>query len=209
MALAPAISDAPRHRTTSDGSALRMGDREVGMRTLWLALGISAAIAAMPLAVPAQAQNTGATAQQERMKSCNAEAKTQNLRGDARKSFMSDCLKGNTAAANPAPSGTTQPSARSGTTQPPSTGRTTPPAGKATATTLAAGQFASESEARRHCPGDQVVWANTKSHIYHYAGAKNYGNTKEGAYMCQQDSERAGYRAAKNEKPPAGTQSSR
>lgn len=177
------------------------------MRTLLLALGISVAMAAMPGAVPAQAQNTGATTQQERMKSCNAEAKTQKLRGDERKSFMSECLKGN-AAANPAPGGTNQSTAKSGTTQPPSAGRT-PPAGTTTATTLAAGQFASESEARRHCPGDQVVWANTQSRIYHYAGAKNYGNTKEGAYMCQRDSERAGYRAAKNEKPPTGTQSSR
>ena len=176
------------------------------MRTLWLALGVSAAIAAMPCALPAQAQNTGATTQQERMKSCNAEAKTQKLRGDARKSFMSECLKGN-AAANTAPSGTTQPNAKSGTTEPPSAGRTTPPSGKATR--LAAGQFASANEARRHCPSDQVVWANTQSHIYHYAGAKNYGNTKEGAYMCQRESEREGYRAAKNEKPPAGTQSSR
>ena len=178
------------------------------MRTLLLALGVSAAMAATPLVVSAQAQNTGATTQQERTKTCNAEAKTQKLRGDARKNFINECLKGD-AAANPAPSGTTQPSAKSGTTQPPSTSKTTPPAGKATATTLAAGQFAGESEARRHCPGDQVVWANTQSRIYHYAGAKNYGNTKAGAYMCQRDSERAGYRAAKNEKPPTGTQSSR
>ena len=40
-----------------------------------------------------------ATAQQERMKSCNVDAKTKELKGDARKSFMSSCLKGDTAAA--------------------------------------------------------------------------------------------------------------
>ncbi|MGH8115195.1 MAG: PsiF family protein, partial [Rhodanobacteraceae bacterium] len=34
------------------------------------------------------------TSQQEKMKSCNAEAKTKALKGAARKSFMSTCLKG-------------------------------------------------------------------------------------------------------------------
>ncbi len=34
------------------------------------------------------------TAQQARMKSCNAEAGKQNLAGDARKAFMKSCLSG-------------------------------------------------------------------------------------------------------------------
>jgi len=34
-----------------------------------------------------------AGAQQDKMKSCNAEAKTQALKGDERKAFMKDCLK--------------------------------------------------------------------------------------------------------------------
>ena len=38
-------------------------------------------------------------AQQDKMKSCNAEAKTKALKGDERKKFMSDCLKGKPAAA--------------------------------------------------------------------------------------------------------------
>ena len=42
-----------------------------------------------------------ATAQQERMKSCNVEAKTKTLKGDERKSFMSTCLKGESATAAP------------------------------------------------------------------------------------------------------------
>jgi hypothetical protein len=37
--------------------------------------------------------------QQEKMKSCNADAKTKALAGDARKEFMSNCLKGSPAAA--------------------------------------------------------------------------------------------------------------
>ena len=35
-----------------------------------------------------------ATAQQEKMKTCNAEAKTKALKGDERNKFMSTCLKG-------------------------------------------------------------------------------------------------------------------
>jgi len=42
------------------------------------------------------------TPQQERMKTCNADAKTKNLAGAERKTFMSSCLKGETTAAAPA-----------------------------------------------------------------------------------------------------------
>lgn len=38
-------------------------------------------------------QGFAATAQQEKMKTCNAEATGQSLKGDARKAFMSTCLK--------------------------------------------------------------------------------------------------------------------
>src|SRR3954466_15959180 len=37
------------------------------------------------------------SSQQERMKSCNAEAGKKELKGDARREFMSDCLSGDTA----------------------------------------------------------------------------------------------------------------
>lgn len=52
--------------------------------------------AAAPAATPAMSAKA---TQQEKMKSCNADAKTKALKGDARKSFMSSCLKGATAAA--------------------------------------------------------------------------------------------------------------
>src|SRR6201987_4804036 len=87
-----------------------------------------------------------------------------------------------------------QPPPRSTAPQP-STGATTPPA--------AQGQFPNEAAAKQHCPTDTVVWANTSSKVYHYAGTKSYGSTKQGAYMCEQDSSRAGFHAAKNEKKPA------
>ncbi|MDD1012977.1 MULTISPECIES: PsiF family protein [Pseudomonas] len=38
-------------------------------------------------------QGFAATAQQEKMKTCNADATTQALKGDERKAFMSTCLK--------------------------------------------------------------------------------------------------------------------
>lgn len=40
------------------------------------------------------------TAQQLRMKNCNAEAKSQSLKGEERKAFMSTCLRGGKAVAS-------------------------------------------------------------------------------------------------------------
>jgi hypothetical protein len=48
------------------------------------------------------------------------------------------------------------------------------------------------------CPTDKVVWVNTKSHVYHYAGTRSYGTTKQGAYMCEADASAAGDRATKS-----------
>ena len=43
------------------------------------------------------------TAQQQRMKNCNADAKSQALKGDERRAFMSTCLRGGSASADAAP----------------------------------------------------------------------------------------------------------
>ncbi len=56
-------------------------------------------------AVGASAKDTSATgkpmtAQQQRMKDCNAKATAQSLKGDQRKTFMSTCLKGEPATAS-------------------------------------------------------------------------------------------------------------
>jgi psiF repeat len=51
------------------------------------------------LAYPAATQTTNS--QQERMKVCNKEAGDQKLAGDARKTFMSECLSGKTTTAKP------------------------------------------------------------------------------------------------------------
>jgi hypothetical protein len=57
---------------------------------------ISGIALAFFLATGAQAQEKKATAQQERMKSCNVQASQKDLKGDERKTFMSTCLKGET-----------------------------------------------------------------------------------------------------------------
>ena len=44
-------------------------------------------------------QGFAATAQQNKMTTCNAEASTKTLKGDERKAFMSNCLKAKPAAA--------------------------------------------------------------------------------------------------------------
>jgi hypothetical protein len=45
----------------------------------------------------------GKTAQQEKMKTCNADADKEKLKGDDRKKFMSDCLKGEPPKVEPKP----------------------------------------------------------------------------------------------------------
>ena len=65
-----------------------------------------------------------------------------------------------------------------------------------------ANQYATETLALAHCPTGTVVWANTRSHVYHFRNTNNYGNTNAGAYMCEQDALAEGIRAAKNEKHP-------
>jgi hypothetical protein len=98
-------------------------------------------------------------------------------------------------AAAPAPSpSASRPSAQTpyGTTE----------RGPSTGSPSGAGQFANEAQAKATCPGDTVVWVNLRSKIYHFAGTHNYGNTKDGAYMCERDTATQGMRAAKNEEHP-------
>jgi hypothetical protein len=80
----------------------------------------------------------------------------------------------------------------------PTAGPTSPPRG----TPVGTNQFATEEQAKARCPSDTVVWANLKSHIYHFSGDRNYGTTKDGAYMCESDTVAAGFRAPKNEEHP-------
>jgi hypothetical protein len=168
----------------------------------------STATPAAPAAVPAQPAPTAAGP--KTAKQCNEEWTANKAAiqasGKRKKDFIAEC-RGTTsqtpptaAPVRPAPSAAqpTQPAA------PPPSARVTPAPTRAPATGVPAapGQFATEAEAKFHCPGDTVVWANLESKIYHFSGTRNYGNTKNGAYMCERDSASAGFRAAKNEKHP-------
>jgi hypothetical protein len=72
---------------------------------------------------------------------------------------------------------------------------------------LAQGQFATEGEAKTSCPTDAVVWVNLRSKFFHAGDSPRYGQTKQGAYMCEKASLEAGFRAAPQRatraKPPA------
>jgi hypothetical protein len=69
------------------------------------------------------------------------------------------------------------------------------PAKPASDVVLVKGQFATETEAKASCPADTVVWVNLRSKVYHAGGSRSYGKTTQGAYMCEQDSVAAGFRA--------------
>ena len=68
------------------------------MRSLVVALCLGVGLVGLGLAPGYGAETKTPTAQQERMKTCNADAATQKLTGDARKTFMSQCLSGKTVA---------------------------------------------------------------------------------------------------------------
>ncbi|MGO8952036.1 MAG: hypothetical protein ACLPWS_22495 [Rhodomicrobium sp.] len=155
-------------------------------------------------------------AEQKTAKACEAEwrANKAAIQGahKTKKAFMVECRSGTAqTAANPAAPATPGQT----TAQPPENAAPAPaPSRRAAKEPLAqrnrraatisagAGQFASEMEAKAHCPGETVVWANTLSKVYHFAGSRSYGQTKRGAYMCEKDTASAGFRSAKNEKRP-------
>jgi hypothetical protein len=76
--------------------------------------------------------------------------------------------------------------------------RGVPVAVRAAAAALAGeGQYPTEAEAKASCPTDAVVWVNLRSKVYHISSSRSYGQTKQGAYMCEQDSVGAGFHAPK------------
>ena len=147
--------------------------------------------------------------------------------GQKKKDFITACRAGSevipggaaaapaqsqSAAPRPAPLPSTAPTVAAPSPAAPSAPAATPPAGTRTAApparsespagATAANQFAGEAQAKASCPGDTVVWVNTKSGVYHFAGFHNYGTTKNGAYMCERAAIAAGNRAPKNEQHP-------
>jgi hypothetical protein len=148
-------------------------------------------------------------AQQKTAKACEAEwrANKAAIQGahKTKKAFIVECRSGTgQTAAAPAPA-TTIPATPQETPKVAPRKAAREPAlrrERRTAISTGAGEFATEQEARAHCPGDTVVWANTRSKVYHFAGTRSYGGTRKGAYMCERDTVAAGIRSAKNEKRP-------
>ena len=126
--------------------------------------------------------------------------------GVTEKAYVAQCR------GSAAPAQTSAPRAAKPVPAPAPTAAAPPPAPTATTaarpapSTLgkpaAANEFSTEVQAKARCPTDTVVWANLKSKVYHFSGTRFYGETKNGAYMCERDTAAAGMRAAKNETHP-------
>jgi hypothetical protein len=166
-----------------------------------------AAAATPPASAPARAPNPPPPASAEKgktAKECRSEWRANKADNEAKgiteKQYVEQCRTGRDTAAPtppPAPAATPAPARAPA----PATTIATPPPTAATAP-IGAGQYRTEAEAKGHCPADSVVWVNLKSKIYHFAGTKSYGTTKEGAYMCEREAVAQGDRASKREKHP-------
>jgi hypothetical protein len=44
------------------------------------------------------------------------------------------------------------------------------------------------------CYGDRIVWLNTETHVYHFAGNSNFGTTPQGLFTCEHDAVAEGAR---------------
>ena len=171
------------------------------MSKIFAGAGKAAVLAAgVWFALPAHAESV--------MKECGTEwkaAKANNTtNGQTWPQFLKDCKERQASATPtaPAPTATAAPVAPAPVAPTPVVPKPTPSRmAKVTPAATGAGEFANEGEAKGHCPSDTVVWVNTKSHKYHYAGHRSYGTTKQGAYMCEADAKAANDIAAKGEKP--------
>ena len=176
------------------------------------------AASAFLLAAAMGLATTGAARAQSVMKECGNEwkaAKANNTtNGMTWQQFLAQCRAQKAAApaaapapaaAAPAPTAAPAPAPAAAPAPAPapvpvqaSLPKPAPAPMKPAARPTGAGEFTAEAEAKARCPSDTVVWVNTKSHIYHYAGTRSYGTTKQGAYMCEADATAAGDRASKS-----------
>jgi hypothetical protein len=171
------------------------------MKTSWVALAFMILTGTMGL-------SSHTWAQQKTVKACQdewrADKAANQAKGITEKAYVAQCRGGAVttqpaapAVQTPAATPAVRPSAPAASTTTKSA-----PAPAASAAPAGQNQFSSEAEAKGHCPSDTVVWVNLTSKIYHYAGHRSYGTTKNGAYMCERDTAAQGMRASKNEKRP-------
>jgi uncharacterized membrane protein len=176
-------------------------------RTVLSILAVSSIVGFLTVTVAASFAKTAAECEAE----YTAKKAAIKASGQTKKDYVAACRAGATPtsaatpagapaaapAAAPAPAPTATPAAKPAPAPAPAANAPKPKEGA-----VGAGGFASDAQARAHCPSNTVVWVNTKSHIYHFAGTRDYGTTKEGTYMCEAEAKVAGDRAAENEKHP-------
>jgi hypothetical protein len=173
------------------------------MRTSFAVITVSAFAALLVALAPALAQQKTARACQDEWRANRA---ANQAAGITEKDFVAKCRAGNTAAAptaapTAAPAAVPPKQSAAPAAKTPATVGVAPPTSPAPSAT-GANQFSSQALAKAHCASDTVVWANLGSRIYHFSGHRDFGSTKEGAYMCEKDALGQGIRAAKNEKHP-------
>jgi pyruvate/2-oxoglutarate dehydrogenase complex dihydrolipoamide acyltransferase (E2) component len=170
--------------------------------------GAAAAPAAAPAPAPAAPASTATAAAGKSAKECNEEYAANKdaikASGQKKKDFIAACRAGTenvppaAAAPAPAPAAAPAPAPAPAAAAP----APKPAAPKPMAPPTGAGEFQTDAEAKAKCPTDTVVWVNTNTGIYHFAGTHSYGKTKQGAYMCEADAKAAGHRASEKEKHP-------
>jgi hypothetical protein len=171
-----------------------------------ISTSIRVALSALFLVGAMALTTTGAAQAQSIMKQCGDEwkaAKANSTTNDMTwQQFLAQCRTQKAAAApaaTPATAPAPAPAAPLAPAPAPTQTYQPKPAPMHTAArATGAGEFTTEAEAKARCPTDTVVWVNSKSHIYHYAGTRSYGRTKQGAYMCEADANAAGDRASKS-----------
>ena len=58
--------------------------------------------------------------------------------------------------------------------------------------------YKTEAEAKTGCAGDTVVWRAHDSKVFHTAGSRYFGKTKNGAFVCEKAALAKGLHAAKS-----------
>ncbi|SHN66193.1 hypothetical protein SAMN05444170_0869 [Bradyrhizobium erythrophlei] len=170
-------------------------------------------IAPPPPVARAPDSTTGAKTAKACTEEWRADKANFQAKGVTERAYVAACRAGTVATPTvgpaPAPAPTTTTAAPPPPAPAPTATRPTaePPYGTtqrapSTGSPSAAGQYSTEAQAKASCFGDTVVWVNLRSKIYHFAGTHNYGNTMNGAYMCERDTAAQGMRAAKNEQHP-------
>jgi len=164
--------------------------------------GEAAASAAAPAAPSSGANAPEPAGRSKTAKACRdewrANRESNRAAGVTEKDYVANCRAGGTASRSAQPPAAPSQSAAA-PAQAPARSKSAP---APQAAPTGANQYASEAQAKARCPADTVVWANADSKVYHFSGHHNYGNTKDGAYMCERDAIAESFRAAENEKHP-------